>query len=773
MTSGTTNDIRVLHVDDESALTELVATFLAREEPAITVRTAHSTAEGAEVLADDDIDCVVSDYDMPGQTGLEFLADVRERQPELPFILFTGKGSEEVASEAISAGVTDYLQKERGTSQYAVLANRITNAVEQYRAKRAVAASEKRLSLFIEQSPLGVLEYNEDFEIVRLNERGEEILGYTEAELTGHTWEHLVTENSYDNVDRVTDRLAAATGGYHSIDENVRGDGERIICEWHNRIVTDDDEVVAVFSLFQDITERRTQQQELERYRKIVQAASSTILTVDAAGTIQSANPSVERMFGYDPEALVGESITVLMPDDLAADHTVGLERYLETGERALEWNGVEFEGKRRDGSTFPLSIIFGEGTYEGDRYFVGILRDITDEKTRKQELEETNALLSTLFETLPVGVLAEDASRNILATNRRLFELFELSGSPDERIGDDCERMTEEVSDVFVESEAFVDRTNQLVADQQSVSTEEWALTDGRTYARSHRPIELPDGEGHLWTYYDISERVEQAEELRERERELAAQNDRLEAFASVVSHDLRNPLSVAEGRLGLAREDPDEEHFEAIERAHRRMRALIEDLLTLARADDDGMDREPVALADLVDDCWQTVETDSVRLDNTADRTVSANRSRLRQLVENLLRNSVEHGSTSSRTESGNSVEHGSTDSRPAADDSVEPDAGGQQSGASDTDESEPITVRIGDLEDGFYVGDDGPGIAAADREAVFEAGYSTTPEGTGIGLSIVEQVVETHGWEIDIAEDAAGNVRFEITGVEFVEE
>jgi len=378
-------------------------------------------------------------------------------------------------------------------------------------------------------------------------------------------------------------------------------------------------------------------------------------------------NPSVERMFGYTPEELIGESITVLMPDDLATDHTVGLERYLETGERALDWNGVEFEGKRRDGSTFPVSITFGEGTYEGERYFVGILRDVTGQ--------------------------------------------------------------------------------------------------------------------------------VQQAEELRERERELAAQNDRLEAFASVVSHDLRNPLSVAEGRLGLAREDPDEEHFEAIERAHRRMRSLIEDLLTLARADDDGMDREPVALADLVDDCWQTAETGSVRLDNTADRTVSANRSRLRQLVENLLRNSVEHGrsrdgiavsrddensqrefsnhSTSSRTESGNSVEHGSADSRPAADDSVEDDAGGQLSSGGDTDESEPITVRIGDLEDGFYVGDDGPGIAAADREAVFEAGYSTTPEGTGIGLSIVEQVVETHGWEVDIADDAAGNERFEITGVEFVEE
>jgi len=132
-------DIRVLHVDDERALGELVATLLAREDEQITVVTEPSASDGlARLEADhEEIDCIVSDYEMPGMDGVEFLEAVRDDYPDLPFILFTGKGSEEVASEAISAGATDYLQKESGTEQYELLANRIQNAVSQTRGVRA------------------------------------------------------------------------------------------------------------------------------------------------------------------------------------------------------------------------------------------------------------------------------------------------------------------------------------------------------------------------------------------------------------------------------------------------------------------------------------------------------------------------------------------------------------------------------------------------------------------------------------------------------------
>jgi len=237
--SATVDGIRILHVDDEPNFAEIAGTFLERENDRFDIETAASASEALDRL-DGTVDCVVSDYDMPRESGLELLDTVRESRPNLPFILFTGKGSEEIASQAISAGVTDYLQKEGGTGQYTVLANRIENAVSQHRSQRELEASQRRLSLFVDQSPLGVIEYNSEFEIVGLNPAGEEILGYTEADLQGETWEKLVAKTSYENVDEVTSALAEVEGGYHSIDENVRKDGEHIVCEWHNRVVTDD-----------------------------------------------------------------------------------------------------------------------------------------------------------------------------------------------------------------------------------------------------------------------------------------------------------------------------------------------------------------------------------------------------------------------------------------------------------------------------------------------------------------------------------------------------
>ncbi|MDX1748067.1 MAG: response regulator, partial [Halobacteriales archaeon] len=128
-------EIRVLHVDDDREFVELAALMLERESESLSVITETSADAGLDHIESSPVDCVVSDYDMPRVDGLEFLRDVREREPDLPFVLFTGKGSEEIASAAISAGVSDYLQKVAGTDQFAVLANRIENLVSQARAE--------------------------------------------------------------------------------------------------------------------------------------------------------------------------------------------------------------------------------------------------------------------------------------------------------------------------------------------------------------------------------------------------------------------------------------------------------------------------------------------------------------------------------------------------------------------------------------------------------------------------------------------------------------
>lgn len=120
----------ILHVDDEPSFADLTRMFLERDDGRFVIRTATSAEEGLERLDDCPPDCIVSDYNVPGTDGLELLRTVREEHPNLPFLLFTGKGSEEVASDAIAVGVTDYLQRNPGTEQYELLANRIRNAVE-------------------------------------------------------------------------------------------------------------------------------------------------------------------------------------------------------------------------------------------------------------------------------------------------------------------------------------------------------------------------------------------------------------------------------------------------------------------------------------------------------------------------------------------------------------------------------------------------------------------------------------------------------------------
>lgn len=233
--------------------------------------------------------------------------------------------------------------------------------------------------------------------------------------------------------------------------------------------------------------------------------------------------------------------------------------------------------------------------------------------------------------------------------------------------------------------------------------------------------PYEGECFEGSVGILRDITGR-------KERERELKRRNRRLDEFASVVSHDLQNPLSVATGSIGLAKKEHNSEHLERAERALDRMEDLIKDLLALARGDETVTDPTPVDIAEIAQQCWKNVGTIDATLVTAVDKTVYADESRLMQLFENL---------------SGNAVEHGGSE----------------------------VTVTVGNLDDGFYIEDDGRGIPNNEYDDVFTPGYSSSEDGTGFGLSIVKQVVAAHGWEIRLTESATGGVRFEITGVDSV--
>jgi PAS domain S-box-containing protein len=378
-----------------------------------------------------------------------------------------------------------------------------------------------------------------------------------------------------------------------------------------------------------------------------------------------------------------------------------------------------------------------------------------------------------TILESLDDAVYAVRPDGTIAYVNERYAEMKGVSR--EELIGTD---IYDWVSDEATEK-AKRTRREMRAGDRDVGAVEYDFLTvDGERFPVEMRFNRVIDEEGEeldrVGVIRDVSDRER-------REEALERKNERLEEFASIVSHDLRNPLSVAQGRLDLAREEHDSEHLDAVADAHERMETLIDDLLTLARDGEGVEETERVSLRELAEKCWDGVETADATLRVDTDRAIRADRSRLRQVLENLVRNSVEHGSTGNRTPSGDSVEHGRSrdgDAVSRDDENSETEFSNHSTGSrtepGDAVEQagEDVTITVGDVDGGFYVADDGPGIPEGEREAVFEAGYSTNDDGTGFGLEIVEAVAVAHGWDVRVTEGADGGARFEFTGVDVLE-
>lgn len=176
------------------------------------------------------------------------------------------------------------------------------------------------------------------------------------------------------------------------------------------------------------------------------------------------------------------------------------------------------------------------------------------------------------------------------------------------------------------------------------------------------------------------------------------------------------------------LAQEECKSDHIDCVKKSHDRMNELIDDLLTLAHEGTASTQIEGVTLTEVGERCWRHIDTASATLVVQTDDTIMADEKRLQQLLENLFRNSIEHGGDS-------------------------------------------VTVSLGDLDDGFYVEDDGDGFPAEDRDSLRGYGVSTAPDGTGIGLGIVHEVAEDHGWGLTLTDGADGGARIEVTNVEFV--
>ena len=341
-----------------------------------------------------------------------------------------------------------------------------------------------------------------------------------------------------------------------------------------------------------------------------------------------------------------------------------------------------------------------------------------------RDEPPDRDGTYGELFRPAPDPTLAyavENGKVTVKNANSAYLETFGAVDEPSglaERLASDLDQVTDDVVDAVTTAAADGAPVRSVVRAE--------GIEDSRDYLVRVVPDGKPDSaRGHV-VLTDVTPE-------RERIRELEAERDRLDEFASIVSHDLRGPLDVANAHLEAAEARGDEVHFRKIEQVHERIRRIVEEVLDLARRGRIIDEVRPVALDEVAEAAWESVPTADASLVVATERAVEADASRLQQLLENLFRNAIEHGGPE-------------------------------------------VTVEIGVTDDGFHVTDDGPGIPADRHERIFEPDVSGSEGGSGLGLFVVRRIAEAHGWSVS-ATDAdksgpEGGARFECTAVSFGE-
>jgi len=414
--SKTERLIRVLHVDDDADFLKCSKRILEMDDP-FQIETALSVKEALQKLRQKSYDVIVSDYLMPERNGLDLLKELRDKGNDSPFILFTGKGREEVAIKALNLGADQYVNKiGKPEVVYHELTHAIRKVMKIKQAEKALQKSEENYRCLFENAPVVILTLDLKGNVTSINKVAEDY-GFKKDEIVGKSMRKFVFKRYWPELLKDLVQLSRGKAVEGKIEINTPK-GKKTARYKSNPIIIDN-KVVGVQVVLTDITERKKAEEALrkseEKYRELLNGMNDTAWVIDFDGNIVDVNDAAVKVLGYSRKEFRSIGLTGidsnLDPKEI---------KTLVGGMPADEVQVFETVHTTKDGKKIPVEISSSLVTYKGKKAILSIARNITERKKMEKQLKESEEKYRKQFEEAMDAIFLADAETGIIVDCNR-----------------------------------------------------------------------------------------------------------------------------------------------------------------------------------------------------------------------------------------------------------------------------------------------------------------------------------------------------------------